>query len=58
MDGVIDRVAFDRDTARANEIAKGVGVDVLDVADQTDVGGHTVDGDTAPHRGEQMGVLA
>ena len=33
------------------------GVDVVDVADQADVGGHPVDGDAAPHRGEQLGVL-
>ena len=35
-----------------------VGVHVLHVADQTDVGGHPVDGDAAPHRGEQVRVLA
>ena len=34
------------------------GVHLLDVADQSDVGGHTVDGDAAPHRGEQLRVLA
>ena len=33
------------------------GVDVVDVADQADVGGHPVDGDAAPHRGEQLGVF-
>ena len=35
-----------------------VGVDPLDIADQTDVGGHAVDGDAAAHRGEQVRVLA
>ncbi len=34
------------------------GVDLVDVADQADVGGHPVDDDAAPHRGEQLGVLA
>ena len=33
------------------------GVDALDVADQTDIGGHPVDRDAAPHGGEQVRVL-
>ena len=32
--------------------------DVLDVADQADVRGDAVDEDAAPHRGEEVGVLA
>ena len=31
---------------------------MFDIADQSDVGGHTVDRDAAPHRGEQRRVLA
>ena len=46
-----------RDPAGGNQVAHGIGVDVFDIADQTDVGGHAVDGDAAPHRREQLGVL-
>ena len=47
-----------RDAACANQIQHRAGVDALDVADQTDVGGHAVDGDAAAHGGEQVRVLA
>ena len=47
----------DRNTVCRNEIQTIAGIDVLDVADQADVGVDTVDADTAPHRGEQLGVL-
>ena len=33
-------------------------IDLVDVADQADVGVDAVDADAAPHRGEQLGVLA
>src|SRR5690348_6579843 len=46
-----------RDTPRGNQIQQRRGVDAFDIADQSDVGGHPVDRDAAPHRGEQCGVF-
>jgi hypothetical protein len=46
-----------RDTTCRNEIQYRPGVDLLDVTDEADVGGDTVDGHAAPHRGEQLSVL-
>ena len=46
-----------RNTACSNEIPHSAGVDLLDVADQPDVGVDAVDADAAPDRGEQVGVL-
>ncbi|CKS80187.1 Uncharacterised protein [Mycobacterium tuberculosis] len=56
--GIRGQRGHHRDPARRNQIQHCRGVHLVDVADQADVGGHAVDGDAAPHGGEQLRVLA